>query len=475
VSVLDRLRTSYVSAPPLVRRVGGTLAGRLPPRWRFGRVYMRTLADLRRAETEPDFVIRYQEEALDGLLAACADRSPFYRRVFAEHGLARPRAGDLAKLPVLTKEEIRGRETELLVRPLEDLDLVTTSGSSGQPLRLHLDRDRSVREWAYLNHIWSWIGYRPGDVRATVRYAFSPRPGGPLWEYDPGLRELRISPFHLTPDVMDEYLRQVARHRVRFLHGYPSALMVLAMHAIRSGWRPPESLRGVLPISEVMHETQRRLVSEAFGSLPVQPVFGMSEKVAIAGERGGPFTYEFLPLYGFTEILDEAGRPVSPGERGRLVATGFICPGMPLVRYDTGDQATLVGLPRRANGWRLVARNPSSKWAAEFLVGRHGAPIGLTNLVFPNDAYDLVREYQYYQDTPGVAVMRVVALPGATSDALRPIVEEMAVKTGGNLEIRVEVVEELPAARGKRKHVDQRIPLSDDLERVLAAAAEPQG
>lgn len=473
MSWLDRLRTSYVSAPPLVRRVGGTLVGHVPPRWRFGQVYMRTRADLRHAETDPDFVLRRQTEALDALLAACADRSPHYRRVFADRGLPRPRAGDLAKLPILTKEQIRGRETELLTRPCEELDLVTTSGSSGQPLRLYLDRDRSVREWAYLNHIWSWIGYRPGDVRATSRYTFSPRPGDPLWEYDPGLRELRISPFHLTPDVMDEYLRQIARHRVRFLQGYPSVLMILAMHAIRSGWRPPTSLRGVLPISEVMHETQRRLVSEAFGPLPVQPVYGMSEKVAIAGERGGPFIYEFQPLYGVTEIVDEAGRPVVPGERGRLVATGFICPSMPLVRYDTGDQATLVSLPERGNGWRLVAKSPSSQWVAEFLVSRLGAPIGLTNLVFPNDAYGLIREYQYYQDTPGVAVMRVAPLAGVTAEALRSIVEEIVDKTGGTLEIRLELVDDLPMARGKRKHVDQRLLLNEDLERVLAAGPDP--
>jgi phenylacetate-CoA ligase len=461
-----------VSAPPFVRRAAGRLASLLPPERRFGSAYARTLADLRRARADPGFVEQYQADKLDALLASCADRNGRYQRIFAEAGLSRPRAGDLAKLPVLTREQLRGHEEDFLVAPRATLDLVTTSGTSGQPLSLYLDRDRSVREWAFLNHIWSWIGYRPGDVRATVRLAFTPRPGGRMWEYDPGLRELRLSPFHLTPDVMDEYLRQIAKHRVAYLHGYPSALMVLAIHALRVGWRPPESLRGVLPISEVMYETQRRLAAEAFGLLPVQPVYGMSEKVAIAGERGAPFDYSFEPLYGVTEIVDGVGRPVASGERGRVVATGFICPSMPLLRYDTGDRATLVEPAQRSNGWRLRARNPSSHWVAEFLVGRGGAPIGLTSLIFPGRAYNLIRAYQYFQDTPGVAVMRVVPLPGVASRDLQPIVDEMRARTTGTLEIRMELVADLPSARGKRKYVEQRIPLDETLARV--SAGEPE-
>jgi phenylacetate-CoA ligase len=276
----------------------------------------------------------------------------------------------------------------------------------------------------------------------------------------------------MSPDVLDEYLRQIDRHRVRFLHGYPSALMTLAIHAIRVRWKRPESLRGILPISEVMYETQRRLVSDAFGPVPILPVYGMSEKVAIAAERGEPFTYEFQPLYGVTEIVDAAGRPVAPGERGRIVATGFICPAMPLLRYDTGDRATLVDPANRANGWRLKVSKPSSRWVAEFLVSRAGAPIGLTSIVFPRSTYDLIQAYQYYQDTPGLAIMRVIPLPGVSTRALQPIADEIAQKTSGTLAIRLELVDALPTVRGKRKYVDQRVPLDDSMAQVVAAQPE---
>jgi phenylacetate-CoA ligase len=37
------------------------------------------------------------------------------------------------------------------------------------------------------------------------------------------------------------------------------------------------------------------------------------------------------------EIVDDAGKPVSPGESGRLLWTSTVCRGTPLLRYDIGD------------------------------------------------------------------------------------------------------------------------------------------
>lgn len=49
-------------------------------------------------------------------------------------------------------------------------------------------------------------------------------------------------------------------------------------------------------------------------------------------------TYHVEPEFGVVELLD-GGRPVGPGERGEIVATGFINPVMPLIRYRMGDYA----------------------------------------------------------------------------------------------------------------------------------------
>jgi phenylacetate-CoA ligase len=41
--------------------------------------------------------------------------------------------------------------------------------------------------------------------------------------------------------------------------------------------------------------------------------------------------------------VDDGGGPVvEPGASGRIISTGLLFPGMPFIRYDTGDKAQLV-------------------------------------------------------------------------------------------------------------------------------------
>jgi hypothetical protein len=71
--------------------------------------------------------------------------------------------------------------------------------------------------------------------------------------------------------------------------------------------------------------------------------------------------------------------------------------------------------------------------------------------------------------------MRVVPLAGVSARSLLPIADEIRECTTGTLEIQVELVEELPASRGKRKHVDQRIALDQALTQAVASGTGDDG
>ena len=45
------------------------------------------------------------------------------------------------------------------------------------------------------------------------------------------------------------------------------------------------------------------------------------------------------------EIIDDAGRPLPPGEVGELVITTIGMEAMPLIRYRTGDYTRILPLP----------------------------------------------------------------------------------------------------------------------------------
>ena len=97
--------------------------------------------------------------------------------------------------------------------------------------------------------------------------------------------------------------------------------------------------------------------------------------------------------------------------------------------------------------------------------GRSGTLIAIKGIIsnLQGTAYG-IREYQFYQDTPGEAVVRLVPLSGAMTDFsnYRDLLNR---KLAGELRMVVEVVEHIATTpRGKRKFIDQRL----DLARALA-------
>lgn len=466
--LLNRLRGLYPQSPTWVRKCFSPFLALLPPELVYGPTYRRFRLMIANSEVDANFVREFLITSLRDIIQACIDRSEFYRELIRNAFGRIPDVDqfsleDLKRLPILSKEDVRENADRLLVVDPSYADIVSTSGSSGRPLQFYLDKDRSVKEWAFITHIWGRIGYRYHHRRAVLRGVFMPNVDIKPWEYDAALRELRLSPFHLIPDIMDKYLALIRKCRINFIHGYPSAIAILASHALRIGWRPPDDLIGILPISETLFPHQRELLRRAFGDIAIMPFYGLSEKVAIAGEvLDEPDVYEFEPLYGITEIVDDSGEPVTtPGASGRIVSTGLLSKAMPLLRYDTGDTGTLVQLPAPENCFRLRVKGIRSRRGQEFLVSTKGALISMAALNIHSPAYAHIQEFQFHQDTPGLATVRIVPLPGRQYRDFEPFVEEIQTKVGSDIVFRLELVDSLKSnPRGKRSFIEQKLDLS---------------
>lgn len=464
---LDTLRGAYVRGPDWSRRLVGPLLATVPAAMRYGRTYSAMRQLIRRSERDPQFARDYQTTELRRLLAHAYASCGHYRESFRiSFGGSPPdfsamTVADLRRLPVLDSAFVRSNPGAFLAGDARRVDTLMTSGSTGEPMLVYLDRARSPREIAFVHHIWSRIGYRLHHRRAVLRAIPIRDVDRKPWTYDSALGELLLSPIRLLPAVMDRYLRLIEDYRINFLHGYPSAITILAAHARRQGWRPPASLLGVLPISESLFAYQREIIREAFGGVGVQPFYGLTEKVAFAGEvEGEPDVYEFEPLYGYTELVTGEGEPVTRvGETGRIVSTGFINAAMPLFRYDTNDTGTLVQRPSLENGFRLRVRGIRSRWNQDFLVGRDGELISVTAINIYHPAYPNVRTFRFVQDTPGIATLQLVPAPGTGDDELSSFVRGIQDRLGTGLVLRREILDEIPAnARGKRGLIDQRLP-----------------
>jgi phenylacetate-coenzyme A ligase PaaK-like adenylate-forming protein len=469
LSVLDIARGAYVRSPKALRDAVSPVLALLPVSFKYGRGYRAWRTAIARSHRDPAFTQQMRLAALRALLAEAYAGSSFWRARLTQAlgprpDLARIDFDTLTALPVLTKADLRAAGETALARPAETLDRASTSGSSGQPFLFWLDKDRSPREFAFVNDVWARTGYREGDARCVLRGLLLSDIDRRPFEWEAGLRELRCSPFAMTDARMDLYLDKIDKRGIQYLHGYPSAIEILCLHIWRRGWQPKRPIRGVFPISEPIYGYQRDVIHAALPQAAIAPFYGLSERVLFASEAGGEAdVYTFEPLYGHAELVDERGLPVTqPGMSGRIVGTGFLSTGMPFIRYETGDTAELVEQPSAANGWRLQVRAIKPRRAPEFLVGAEGNRI-VTPTIVPvhPDKFFGVSEFQFYQDTPGRCVIKVVPAAGCDAAEARLFLDEIQSRVGASVRFELDLVSELAGtARGKRPFIDQRLDLT---------------
>jgi len=112
---------------------------------------------------------------LEKLLKHAYENVPYYQKVFDERGL-KPKDiqdfNDLKKLPYSTKgvfkKNFNTKEIISKDSNLSRLLLSHTSGTTGKPLQFYLNKDTEMKEWAFICHQWSRVGYKPGDKRIEL-------------------------------------------------------------------------------------------------------------------------------------------------------------------------------------------------------------------------------------------------------------------------------------------------------------------
>ncbi len=133
---------------------------------------------------------------------------------------------------------------------------------------------------------------------------------------------------------------------------------------------------------------------------------------------------------------------------------------MPFIRYRTGDWATYVGDRCDACGRQhLLIRDVRGHRTQEVLIAADGAEISWTSLNMHDDTFARVRQFQFLQETPGHAILRVVPAEGFGEEDAGRIHRNLGRKLEDRLTFTIERVDAIVlSARGKVIYVDQRIP-----------------
>lgn len=466
--ILDRLQEALLEAGPFAQLAVDPVAGLLPPKMRFGGATYdtwRQVAELGRSRTpEAD---RRRAELLCAVLRTAVERSAFYaeRTDLAVREISLATVWDcLSSFPIITRDDLASRPNELLAVSGSEVDLVTTSGSSGKPVRFYLPKNRRPAEWAFMVNAWySATGYQLGDWRAVLRgLEFDDaRP----FRLSRAFSELRLSPFHMTPEWLLEYQRMIAEKHIRFVHGYPSAIDTLARSVLASGdqHRLGDQVHGVLLIGNPVTAEQRTVIARAFPLAGICVQYGLTERVAFAVERPSESgIYDVQPMYSTVEVLDEDNEPVGPGGRGRVIGTSHTNLAAPIIRYDTGDTATVVALDGVWPSARYLLTDIEPRRADCMLTGRDGRQVDTAAVNLYSTEFSHVSEYQFVQSVPGVVTIILVPVDRDSLPLMEAVGAQFAAKMGGAFDVTCEVRDNavIPSSGKRRLVVSQQEALS---------------
>ncbi|MEY4570966.1 MAG: hypothetical protein RLZ10_159 [Bacteroidota bacterium] len=241
---------------------------------------------------------------------------PFYRNITITNNF-----------PVLTKDVIRSHFGDLIPQNYKGkLIPKATGGSTGLPLRYFTTPEAQSFMWAGIIHSWKMVGYALGDKVAFVAGTAIAKKD---YKHEIFYRLMNVdvySAYELNEDSISQYLSSLKAKKVKVIYGYPTAINQLALHLLQKSNFDFPDLKGIVVTSEVLMETHRRNIEEAFGVV-VRNQYGCNEAGLSA------FECEFGNLH----LINTASR-IEIDEHGNVMSTNLVNKGFVFINYFTGDQ-----------------------------------------------------------------------------------------------------------------------------------------
>lgn len=389
-----------------------------------------------------------QRRLSEFLAYACAN-SDWYRN----------RAGDaLVEFPPLEKDSLIRELT--LIRTIEEGKGVIslTGGTTGASMKV-VYRPEDVQERnALLDHFRATYGYELGEKVAW----FSGKDLATQEDVDRGRcyrddhrnRIRFFSTFLINRNNFDSYWNALREFQPRFMVGFPSSVLDIAMYARERGLKADWKVDVMFPTAETVLPVHRDVIGEVFGCRLVNQY---------ASSEGAPFILEcpegrlhIHPLSGVFEVLDENGEPAREGE---MVVTSFSTRGTPLIRYRIGDRMRLASPDDRCGcTWNFPLVDWIDGRTSDFIYSSETGRINLGNLSNCTKDVEGILSFQVQQDSVDEILVRVVGDQRFDQMQAARFEDALRLRTGAKMRIRIEQVSEIPRERsGKFRLVKNNI------------------
>jgi phenylacetate-CoA ligase len=134
-----------------------------------------------------------------------------------------------------------------------------------------------------------------------------------------------------------QHIEWLATHKAPYLLTQPSTILAIAQSVTAQQGRAL-GIEMVILVGQTIQDGLREIIAERLGARAAG-LYSCKEIGTIAWECEAAPHYHVAVENALVEILDDEGRDVAPGERGRVVVTGLYNYAMPFIRYAVGDVA----------------------------------------------------------------------------------------------------------------------------------------
>jgi phenylacetate-CoA ligase len=411
-------------------------------RQRYGGDYPNIETRVReRGNLDADDLVALRNDRLRRFITSARSLVPFYREcapaIDQEAASADP-FSVLATFPIIRKEDVKAHLMQFAMNSAFDEPslVIHTSGTTGGGLRFPVLRSAMREQWATWWRYRGWHGLRRSEWcgyfggRAVVPVA---QTGPPFWRINYPGRQVLFSTFHMSDSSLLSYVQELDRRQLRWLHGYPSALVLIAQFMLERGLRLGHKIEWITTGAESLLPHQRTVIEQALGCV-VREHYGLAEATANASEcPAGRLHID--EDFSFVELL-----PSSVPRVHRIIGTNMSNPAFPLIRYDSGDRVTLgpegclCGRPGR------ILETIEGR-VEDYVMLSDGRLVGRLDHIFK----DLVRvrEAQVFQPNLHEVIIRVVRGPGYSPQDESTILEAARQRLGRTIDLKIEHLEKI--------------------------------
>jgi phenylacetate-CoA ligase len=302
--------------------------------------YYRTLKDFYRLQRNLHLkkkdLVDHQNRLLRKIVKHAYDSVPLYRRKFDAAGVKPEQIrtiGDLQRLPCITKNDIKQNVNDAISTDydMSMLRVLSTSGSTGQPLKIFISREEDgFRKAKHLRANYN-CGHKPFHRWLTVT---SPSHFSEVSGFQKSIKFYSPKFVSVFSDAKSQ-LAAIEKFDPVVLDGYSSSLTLLAREVNRTGGFNI-SPRIIFGGAELIDEFSRKAVEDAFKA-PFYDQYATIEFERMAWQCPAKEGYHIDADSMILQFVDSNGDEVSAGESGQIVCTSLFNYAMPFIRYSVGD------------------------------------------------------------------------------------------------------------------------------------------